>query len=164
LDRSLTELSYAFLRATYEKKRFSGFQNQSTAVIGYGHYLVKNDVVNLKLEVGIGEGSDKYDECYLQPVSNCKADTPYGERVNSILGYFAEGFSWQFSKTAELGEEVSVEDSSSNRITRFHAYVKSELMSNLSMKLAYTAKYTDITPADKLRLDEETSASLIYSF
>lgn len=160
-DLAMTELTYVFGRGTYEKQRFSGFDNKETVVLGLGHFLVKNDSVNLKLEVGAGQSSDKYSSCH---IAVCDPDVPYDQRDSSFLGYFSELVTWQLSDKAEFGQDVSVEDSAANRVTRFHIYVKSELINNLSMKLGYMAKYTDAVPADKQRLDEETSASLMYSF
>jgi len=161
LERLITDLTYGFARATYEKQRFSGFDNKATGVVGVGHYFVKNDSVELKLELGLGEGSDKYTECHVTP---CDPDTPYGDRKSSVLGYFSELVTWKINEKAEFGQDVSVEETTSNRVTRFHVYVKSELIHNFSMKIGYMGKYTDTVPADKKRVDEETSATLMYSF
>jgi putative salt-induced outer membrane protein len=159
LDRFITKKDYAFLRGTYEKDRFSGFENQSTAVVGYGRTLFDSDVFEMKAEIGIGSSSNELDECELTPiVPNCGATT------NSQLFYFSENLLWKISHVAELGQDLSVEDTDSNRLTRFDIYIKSVLIGNLATKLGYSMKYTDVVPLDKKHKDEELSASIVYSF
>lgn len=161
LDRFISDLSYGFLRSTYEKDRFSGFENQSTYVLGYGRTLVDTDVFDMKAELGYGRSSDKLDNCTVLP---CDPLVAYGDRENSQLWFFSEGLIWKISKSADAGQDLSVEDTSSNRISRFNIYIKSQLISNIATKLAYTLKYTDEVPAGKERKDAEFTVSLAYSF
>lgn len=161
LDRFITEKSYAFIRGSYEKDRFSGFDNRSTAVAGYGRTLVDNDKVDLKAEIGFGRNIEELDEC---DTATCLPTIAYGETVGSKLWYFSEGFVWRVSKPAEIGQDLSLEDTDEQRIGRFHMYIKSQFFSNFATKMAYTMKYTDVVPAEKNHKDEEITLSLVYSF
>ncbi len=159
LDRFITLKDYGFLRGSYEKDRFSGFENQSTAVIGYGRTLVDTDVFDMKSEIGIGASSNKLDECELTAlVTDC------GRKTNSQLLYLSETLLWKISNIAELGQDLSVEDTETNRLSRFHIYLKSQLVGNLATKLGYALKYTDDVMGSKKHKDEELSVSIVYSF
>lgn len=159
LDRFITEKDYAFLRGTYEKDRFNGFENQSTAVLGYGRTLADTDVFDMKAEIGIGSSSIELDECELTaPVPDC------GMTTNSQLLYFSENLLWKISQAAEFGQDLSVEDTEKNRLSRLDVYLKSQLVGSLAMKLGYAMKYTEEVPADKKHKDEELTASIVYSF
>lgn len=158
IDRFITEKSYAFLRATYERDRFGGIDTQITSVIGYGRTLFDTEVFDMKTEVGYGRSSQKVDECNsTSTFCSLKTDT-------SQLIYASENLAWQMSKMAELGQDLSIEHTEDNIVGRFGVYAKSELISSIAMKVGYFLKYTDEVPRTKKHTDEELTVSLVYSF
>lgn len=163
LDRFINERSYAFARGTHEKDRFNGFESQSTMVLGYGRTLVDAERFDMKAEVGLGRSSQEWDECDPVPIA-CSTDIPYGRTEDSTLRYLSETLVWKISNVAEFGQDLSVEDTADNRVSRLHAYLKSQLIGNLAMKLGFSLKHTDEVPDGKRHKDEEMTASLVYNF
>lgn len=162
LDYFFTKKSYAFLKATYEKDRFSGFDNQVTALVGYGRTLVDAESFNMKMELGAGSSRDKYDDCKEVDPANC-AETA-GETESSLLYYLSEELAWKFSKPAELGQNLSIEETDNNTKSRFSIFVKSQMLASVAMKFTYSLKHTDEVPPGLKHKDEELTASLVYSF
>jgi len=50
----LNESAYLFDRLQYENDRFSGYDYQTSEVIGYGRHLVRNDAFKMSAEIGVG--------------------------------------------------------------------------------------------------------------
>ncbi|MCY4044874.1 MAG: DUF481 domain-containing protein, partial [Cellvibrionales bacterium] len=150
LDRKISTATYSFFRGSYEKDLFSGFDYQGTYVIGIGHLLINRKNIQLSIEMGIGgiqekkEGADKRDD--------------------SLLLYFADEFSFKFSETAELGQQITVESSEINTITRTNVFVKSSLTEKLSLRVSYGLKHNSEVIEDKKHTDIETLASVVYTF
>ena len=153
--------SYAFARATWEKDRFNGYEQQMTGVLGYGNELFSNDVINFKVEVGIGQRSDELSE----PLTDSEG-TAYvaGDKIDETLAYFSDQFVWKMSEGAEFGQSLNVEYADINTVSRFKVYVKAQLISSVAMKVSYEIKHQEIVAADKDKRDEILMASLLYSF
>ncbi len=168
LDRFISERLYAFLKATYEKDRFSGFDNQVTGLLGLGYTLVDTESFDMKMELGAGTSRDKYEECNLKKVTapdTCDTKFPDADKTeSSVLYYLSEELAWKFSEPAELGQNLSIEETDDNRKSRFSIFVKSQMMASVAMKITYSFKHTDEVPAGQKHKDEELTASLVYSF
>ena len=154
LDRFVTDASYGFLRATYDKDRFSGYEYQSTAVIGYGNQFLDGDVFKMKAEIGVGQRSDKIDS-----IAGAAA-----EKNDEAIVYLSEELSWNISGSAELGQSASTEYGKDNTVSRFDIFVRSNLVENLAVKVSYGIKYNDVVPAGDKKKDEEFLTTLVYSF
>lgn len=150
LDRNFNESTYGFFRASYEKDLFSGFDYQGTYVIGIGHLLINKNTIQLSIEAGIGGIQEKNEDAK--------------KRADSLLLYFAEEFSYQFSNTAEFGQTIIVESSDINAITRTNVFVKSRLTDELSLRVSYGLKHNSKVADDKKNTDIETLASVVYTF
>lgn len=158
LDYFMTDRTYAFGRATWEKDRFSGFDYRGTWVLGFGHAFVKNDALSLKGELGAGQSIDK--------VADNPAATPpvVGDTYKEPMAYLGEELVWKISSNAELGQKLRVEYTDLNTYSRFDVYVKSMLVANIAMKVAYSLRYNTDVPVDTHHKDEEVTVSLAYSF
>jgi len=153
-DRKLSERSYIYSLATYEDDRFTGFDYQATAGVGYGYEVLADQTKTLALEIGPGY---RY---------NAVAG---GEDEDEATLRVGEKFDWQFSDTAKLKQYVIVEGGEENIITNFGVSVESALTGTLALKIGVDAKYTDEVPTDsngdkRDHMDTETYASVIYSF
>lgn len=158
VDYFMTERTYGFGRASWEKDRFSGYDYRGTWVLGVGHQFVNNASFILKGEVGVGESIDKEKEdLNVVPVIT-------GERHNNALGYLSESLVWKFSSSAELGQDLRVEHTKYNTNSRFDIYVKSTLVNNLALKVAYGMRYNTDVPEGTNHKDEEVTVTLSYSF
>lgn len=148
-DRKLDERSFLYGLSTYEDDRFSGFDYQVTAGLGYGFKAIADDTRTLTLEVGPGyrynavEGADDEGE------------------VTIRLG---EKFDWKFSETAELNQYVIAEGGEDNTITRAGIAIKSTLIGMLALKVGMDFKYTEEVPSGSDHTDTETYATVVYKF
>ncbi len=69
--------NYLFGLARYEKERFSGYDNQFTAITGYGRQIFDTDLQALSLEAGPGYRYDDYES---------------GGNRHMLLGYLAADY------------------------------------------------------------------------
>ena len=159
IDYFFTDRSYSFLRATFDKNRFSGFDSQVTTLLGYGRTLLDNDAIDMKMEVGFGQSRDRIDACSALP---CDPDA--GEAHRSGLAYLSEELEWHLTEHSGLGQSLSVEETRDDRKSRFLLFLKSQLFNSLAMKVAYSLKHSDEVPTGQRHKDEELTASLVYSF
>lgn len=155
LDYFITEKTYAFGRGSWEKDRFTGFDYQSTWVLGFGRKLFNTDSFTLTGELGAGQSIDKIRH---------KPPEVEGDRDTDAMLYFSEDLSWAFSQTAELGQELTVERSSKQTISRFDIYLRSALVGNVSMRVAYSLRHNTDVPENIKRTDETVTVSLNYRF
>jgi putative salt-induced outer membrane protein len=162
LDRFISERTYAFGRLTWEKDRFNGFEHQASEVVGFGRVLVANDALSLKIELGAGARQDELDDNLL--LADGSDDPESGTTSKEAIGYFSNELVWKISEPAELGQTFTIEAGDENTISRFTAYVKSQLLSSVSMKVSYETKYTEKVPAQSEKRDDMLLVSLLYSF
>lgn len=163
LDYYVSEKTYSFFRATWEKDRFSGFEHQASQVVGFGHQVFGEDTLSLKFELGAGARQDELDEdTFLEDGTTLSPEA--GETTREAIVFLSDDFSWKFAKGSELGQSLAVEYGDENSVSRFETYVKSQLVASLSLKVSYQVKYTEKVPADTEKRDEKVLASLLYSF
>ncbi|MDT8880037.1 DUF481 domain-containing protein [Halomonas saccharevitans] len=141
---------YAFGFARWDRDRFSGYEQQFTAIGGYGRDLLDDARQQLSLEAGPGY---RYDRIV--------------DREDESLGvvYGALAYAWDFSETASLGQELSVEATDANVTSRSLTSLTARLNAHLALKLSHEIKDTSRPPEDaEARTDRTTSASLLYNW
>jgi len=148
-DYKLSDIAYVFGLLEYEDDRFSGFNNQTSLVAGYGRNLIKNDVVHLAAELGAGARRN---------------ETNAG--VTDIEGilYGAIDMDWKISKSANFNEKLTVESGSDATITKSVSGLKVKINSKLASKITYTIKHASKVPVGIDKTDKETAITLVYSF
>lgn len=154
LDRALSDHDYLFAFASYEDDRYSGFDYQATIAAGYGFKILNRDTMQWDAEVGPGYRYSKYDEV------NADGDDDESE----VILRLATKYNWQFSDTAEFEQVVSVEAGEENTVSKSSTSLKTTIIGQFSLKLAYIVKYTEEVPADKKHADTETVVTVGYSF
>lgn len=139
---------YLFGFARWEKDRFAGYDQQLTAIGGYGRQILDNDNHALSLEAGPGYRHDRLRE--------------HGtERLG--VAYSAFDYRWSFADYADVRQEVSVEYTRQNVTSRSLTAVTARLNSKLSLRLSHEIKHNSEPPEDaETRSDTTTSASLLY--
>ncbi len=148
-DRKLDERSFLYALSTYEDDRFSGFDYQATAGVGYGYKVIAEDDRTLTFEVGPGY---RYNAVQNE------------EDEDEVTLRLAESFEWKFSETAGLKQYIISEGGEDNTITKAGIAVKSTLTGALALKVGIDAKYTDEVPAGNDHTDTETYANIVYKF
>ena len=181
-NRDLSERSYLFGYASYDDDRFSSFDYQATAALGYGYQVIDKEAMHLKLEAGPGyrisrsfvyETAPVLDENgnptgavanVINPASGLPIKTGVLPKESEVVGRFAETFDWQFSDNAKLIQELNVETGSSNTVTRFIVAVETNVIGAIALRVSYGWKNnTDVAPGLE-KTDTETGISLAYSF
>lgn len=171
-DRALNERSYVFGFASYDDDRFSAFDYQATAAVGYGRHLIISDKMNLKVEAGPGYRISR--PFITQPDPNNPEDVRrdengnplrFGiEKDNELVGRFAESFDWQFSDNAKLLQELNVETGSDNTVSRLLLAVETNVIGSIALRVSYALKHNTDVAAGTDKTDTETGVSLAYSF
>ncbi|MGQ7246678.1 DUF481 domain-containing protein [Halomonas sp. V046] len=148
--RELDGPHYLFAFARWEKDRFSGYDHQFTGITGYGRQMLDTDRAQLTLELGPGY----------------RADILPGEEDERLaVAYGALEAGWQFSETASLEQELSVEETRKNTTSRSLTALDTRINAHLSLRLSHEIKHnTDPPPDAEAKTDRITAASLRYRF
>ncbi len=154
VDYKFSEHGYIFGFVSYDDDRFSGFDWQATIAAGYGRTLLNNiDNMRLNLELGPGYRISKVDEDAVGE----------DDQEEAILRASAD-YEWQLSDSAVFAQALTVEGGSDNTISKSITSLKTTIVGQFALKLAYTIKYTETVPLDTDHADTETSVTLVYSF
>jgi len=148
-DYNIDELSYLFVKLSYENDDFSGYEYQYTEAFGYGYHLIKQD--NLKMDIEFGAGARQ-----------SKLST--GATTSEGIIKAATDIEWKISKTSTFIQELSVEAGEDNTISRSVTALKLLVVGNLSAKLSHNIKYSSDVPVGTKKTDTESVVTLVYSF
>lgn len=154
LNRNLNDTSYVFGYLSYDDDRFSGFDYQATVSAGYGRKLIDTDTMHWDGEIGPGYRYSEFD------VANADGEDNSSE---AILRLSTE-YDWQFSNTAAFAQTLSVETGEENTISKSSTSLKTTIIGQLALKLAYNVKYTEEVAVGKKHADTETVVSISYNF
>ncbi|SDM96317.1 DUF481 domain-containing protein [Vreelandella arcis] len=139
---------YLFGFARWEKDRFAGYDQQLTAIGGYGRQLLDNDRHTLSLEAGPGYRDDRLRE--------------HGDEQLGVA-YTAFDYHWSFSDYADIRQEVSLEYTRQNVTSRSLTALTAPLNAKLSLRLSHELKHNSEPPQDaEKNSDTTTSASVLY--
>lgn len=141
---------YAFGLLRWEQDRFSGYDDQVTAIVGKGLTLLPGPEHNLSIEAGPGY---RYDNI-----------TDSGHE-NYLLAYSAVDYKWQLSDTSSFEQQFSVEGTRDNLISRSYTALTVSINSSLALKLSHEIENNTNPPDDDdENTDTTTAASILYSF
>lgn len=144
-----TEHDYVFGRISWEKDRFSGYEEQLSESIGYGRRLLNTDTQILNLELGLGAK---------------QADLSDGTSENGVIGRAGLDYLWNFSETAEFSQLLSVESGSGNTYIESVTAITAKLIESLALSVSYTIKNNSDVPPGRDKSDTFTALNLEYSF
>ncbi|GGE55445.1 hypothetical protein GCM10011533_04860 [Streptosporangium jomthongense] len=151
------ESQYWFLRGTYEKDRFSGYDFESTATTGYGNRVWQRDKRSfLDLSAGAGYRYNKLEEL------NDKGEDVEKEAIARLAAQFNYALSENALFRQKLSTEIGLDEN--NVISQSETAIKTNLVGNLSMKAAYRVKHVSDAPAGADSTDTETAITLLYGF
>ncbi len=144
-----SEFDYIFGLLSYEKDKFSGYDQQITEAIGYGRRILNNDIHVLNFEAGAGFKQN---------------DLRDGTSEDSAVFRVGGDYLWNFSETAQFTQEVAVERSSENTYLESISAIKARLLEDLGLVLSYTVKSNSEVPVGSEKTDTFTAISLEYGF
>ena len=163
-DRKLDERSYLYAIIDYTDNRFSGYEFQSNAGVGYGYKVIAEETMTLLFEIGPG-----YSHSQLSPENRTAGESSHIEEFTYRLG---EAFTWNFSETSELSQYITYQGGSDLNTLKFGGFVQSKLSNALSLKVGIdvTQRGGDAQDAaeavdpDLDDTDTTTYANVSYSF
>jgi putative salt-induced outer membrane protein len=148
-DYKFTELDYIYGIIKLEKDRFSGFDYNHIVSAGYGRKVIKQDNMELDLEIGPGERFFK--------IENGASDEEAVLRL-------AANYWWKISDTSiftqELNTDIGEEITSTESITGIQASINS----TLALKFTYTIRHKSKVPDDKVKKDTEAAMTLVFTY
>lgn len=149
-NRKLSAENFLLAAFTYDDDRFSGFDYEMAASLGYGRRLISR--VNMQLDAEVGPG---------YRFTKIKDE---GEEEEGILRS-ALKFRYQFTEHSRFTQSLINTAGDSRVITVLDSSITAQVVGNLAMKLSLSVKHNS-EPADDTRkeTDTETAFTLVYSF
>lgn len=154
-DYKFSERRYAFGYLKYERDRFSGYEYQATASLGYGERVIHTDGHTLDLEGGPGFRRNKISE---------SADENPGLTDDEAILRGALDYLWKISDTSRFGESVSVEAGDEATISKSVTSLTTQVAGALATKITYTVRHATDVPEGFDKTNTETSVALVYEF
>ncbi|MEO0975281.1 MAG: DUF481 domain-containing protein, partial [Pseudomonadota bacterium] len=145
----ISERSYIFGRANFDRDLFSGFERQLSETIGYGRTLFKNDAQLLEGEVGFGASQQKRND---------------GTEANQAIARAALRYTWEFSDSGSFNQRFSVESGSENTLLESVTELKAKLIGNIGLGVSYTVRNNSDVPDGSASTDTFTAVTLQYDF
>lgn len=140
---------FAQLRASHERDKFSGFEQQSDLVVSYGQLLLRNRN-DMTLDYTVGAGIRHSDD---GTTSNSEA-----------IVRLSTNYTWDFNENVRFLQELSTEAGDTAVVTRSLSAIESDVMENLSLRFAIRLRHQSEVPVTREELDTETSATIVLSF
>jgi putative salt-induced outer membrane protein len=148
-DYKFTERDYVYLSLKLTKDRFSGFEYDHVLSAGYGRKAIKQENMELDLEIGPGERFFKVDD---------------GQADEEAVLRLAANYWWQISASSKftqiLNTEIGEDITSSESITGIQAAINK----TLALKFTYTIRNKSKVPDGTEKNDTEAAMSLVYNF
>ncbi len=144
-----TDTDYIFGRLNWDKDKFSGYDQQTSATLGYGRRVLNTDDMVLNLELGAG---------YKQ--NDLRDGTSEDEAILRAAG----DFTWTLTETSSFEQKLSVERGSSNTYMESASTLKARLIGATSLALGYTVKRNSDVPEGSSKTDTFTTIGVEYTF
>jgi putative salt-induced outer membrane protein len=148
-DYKFSELNYVYGLVNLNKDRFSGFKYDNTAALGFGHKVIKQEDMELDLEIGPGLRFYKED--------HKSADQ------EAVLRLAAK-YWWAITENSKFTQKLSSEIGESVTSTESVTGVQANINKTLALKLTYTVQNKSKVPAGNKKTDTLTGMSLLYNF
>lgn len=152
-DYAITDKGYAFLSLNYEKDRFSGYDQRTNELVGYGHQFHDNETIKTRAELAVGARQSKLTDAV-------NGNDSENESILKVQG----NLEWTVSDTALFSQDIAIEFGDKSTISKSITGLKVNINSSLAMKLTYTLKHTSDVPNGVEKLDSERIATIVYSF
>jgi len=146
----LTERSYLFGTLRYEDDRFTDFEYQATAAVGYGYHFIATETTKLEGQIGVGGRRTE------------RRIT--GETNEDAIGRGALNFEHKLTETTLVYNRTLVEAGSDNTFYQNNLGIEVKINDSFALGLDYALRHnTDVSP-DTEKTDEVITANLVYGF
>lgn len=151
-----------FIFASYDVDKFSGYDYQATAALGYSDRLYKSDRSLLTYSVGPG-----YSVAQEEDTQDEEGNFIKGETLESVIVRLAATYKYKFSENAKFTQVISSDyapDSEKNTKTRSETAITTKINNDFALKASYIITHNSTVPEDKENTDTQTALTLVYSF
>jgi putative salt-induced outer membrane protein len=146
----MNERSYLTGSARYDQDKFSSFDYQASAAVGYGYRILTGETHVLNVEAGPGV---RFTE-----------ERDSGESQTDFIGRGALDYLWTISETAKLENHFLVETGASNTFMENDLSLTVAINGGLSLKTGVAVRHnTDVAPG-RDNTDVLSTVNLVYSF
>ena len=149
LDKDLSEKTYMFGRLSYDKDRFSGFDNTMSGTVGLGRRFVETEKHLLKGEAGAGSRRQELDD---------------GTTIQNVIFMGNLDYRYTISENSEFTQTLLVEMGEDNNFTESVTKLKANIVGSLALALSFTVKNNSNPPAGFEKTDTFTAIGLEYKF
>jgi putative salt-induced outer membrane protein len=148
-DYAIDEHSYYFGSLRYEDDKFSGFDYQSSATVGYGRKFIDTEVATLKGELGVGYRQTKLET--------------FSSEGDAILRA-AMNYTRNLTDTTSFSNDTLVESGSNNTFAQNITGLSVRINDSLAMKVGFEVRYNSEAPLGLKSTDTITTLNLNYKF
>lgn len=150
-DYKFTEHDYAFGLIKLKKDRFSGFEYENSVSLGYGRKVVKQENMELDLEIGPGARFYKPDD---------------GESDSEALLVLAGKYWWEITDNSKFIQDLNFDIGEEYTESKSVTGVQANINKTLALKFTYTVRHKSKVPdpATTEKTDTETAMTLVYNF
>lgn len=150
-DYKFTERDYAYGQIKLKKDRFSGFEYENTLSAGYGRKAIKQDNMELDLEIGPGIRFYKPDN---------------GEAADEALLVLAGKYWWAITDNSKFTQDLIFEIGEVYTDSKSVTGISANINKTLALKFTYTIRHKSEVPdpATTEKTDTEAAMTLVYTF
>ncbi|PCJ85788.1 MAG: hypothetical protein COA54_10335 [Thiotrichaceae bacterium] len=148
-DYKFNEFDYIFGLVELNKDRFSGFEYEHKVSAGYGRKVIKQEEMELDLEIGPGIRFFKIDG---------------GESDDESLLRLAGKYWWQISPNSKFTQDLSVDIGGDITSTESITGIQANINSTLALKFTYTIRNKSEVPVNTEKTDTELAMTLVYTY
>jgi putative salt-induced outer membrane protein len=149
-DYRYTKSAYAFGIVDYDQTKDSGFDHQTSYVMGAGYQIIDSKTHKLAGELGFGI-RDSQEELT-------------GDKDSESISRIAGLYKWKISKTANFEQGISTEIGDENTITKSTSSLSANILEGLALKVSYSFKNQSKVPDGNVKKESVTSFTVVYSF
>ncbi len=148
-DYKFTERDYVYGIVKLRKDRFSGFEYDHTVSLGYGRKVIKQENMELDLEIGPGEKFFKVDG---------------GSNETEATLRLAANYWWQITENSKFTQALVSDIGETFTTTESITGIQANINKALALKFTYTIRNKSEVPDDKEKTDTEAAMTLVYTF
>ena len=151
-NKTISNALYYFIALNYKNDKFSGYDYKASIGPGLGYSVLKNDMQNLDLKLGVLYAKDKLEN---------------GRSDSYALGENELNYEHKLNDTVTISQNLKYSQSlenSKNYTASSQTGIKSKMTDKLSLGLSYTIDYTNLVPNNVERTDKKFLTSLIVNF
>lgn len=148
-DYKFNEYDYMFGLIKLTKDRFSGFEYEHIISAGYGRKVIKQNDMELDLEIGPGVRLFKVDD---------------GVSDDEALVRLAGKYWWQITENSKFTQDLSFDIGEDITSTESITGIQANINSTLALKFTYAIRNKSEVPAGIEKTDTEVAMTLVYSY